>query len=131
MAATHRVESAALHSIDRACCPLCKGELPLKGMLYTPDFGLLVRDGHVAKFTWGEAAVVRELFNEKQRGFRLERARLLDRIYSGSDAPMNAANVLSSWIQQLRAKLLPLGMGIVSDSGAVNLVFTPPGYKRK
>lgn len=131
MASTFRAQTKQLQAVEQGCCPLCQNKLPIEGILYTPDFEIFVRDGQVAQFSWGQAALIRALFGQHQNGFRMERERLLDKLYPGSKSPLTAAGSLSTAIQQIRPKLLPLGMGIMADNGMVNLLFTPPGYRRR
>lgn len=131
MAATYLTSSQLLHDTKPGCCPLCKSVLPTEGLQHTRDYGLVMRDGYVAQFSWLQAAVMRELFKEAERGFRLTRDKLINGIYDSTDAPLNAGQSVSVAIQHIRRKILPLGMGLISDNGIVNLVFTPPGYKPK
>ncbi len=120
--------SYELLTAEPGCCALCKSKLPTEGIQYTPDFVFFARHGMLAHLTMTQARVMRALF--KVPGFRMERGQLISAMYDGAGEANTAANVLSLAIGGMRSKLLPLGMGIVSDCGTVTLLFTPPGYRR-
>jgi len=130
MRAKLKTMSFELLEAKPGCCALCKSQLPTEGMLHTADLVFLVRHGYLAHFTLMEARVMRELFKVAGQGFRLTTEQLVNRVYNGANEPNGAKDVVMQMCSSLRHKLLPLGMGIIVNSGSVNLVFTPPGYKR-
>lgn len=114
----------ALHDgIPTACCPLCNSKLDTDSLLHTTDYRILIRRKHVAELTAGEASIARALLKAHGTGFRVTREWLIETMYSGSNPPLSAGDVVNTLLGFMRKKLLALEMGLRVEQGVVTLLF--------
>ena len=96
------------------CCPLCLQPLTSGDFLHTEDFGILVRNAHIAQLSLHESMALKLLMRRKETTHEMLAADLYGN--SSNGGPDNARTSIYGTLNNLRRKLHPLGIMVCLEN---------------
>jgi DNA-binding response OmpR family regulator len=96
-------------------CPCCKQEISARGLQFSPETGVAIRDGSRADLTPYEAAVFAVIHKNSPKF--TPATKLINALYGAEDGPLDERGVLNVLLLRMRRKLAPIGVKIENQYG--------------
>lgn len=82
---------------------------------------MLVKNNEVAKLSWGEAAIFRILYTDRNKGVPLKN--LVTQFYAGGQQPLSATQSVYAIMNKLKHKVARIGLKVISVKYGVYTVY--------